>query len=71
MKRVFLLLTVSVPVTYDETKFTERQALDAVQKVIEQAIAQATEGRQIGVDGKHTDVRGPIAVPNASEDDAP
>ena len=58
-KTTSLLLSVSIPVTYDDWFYTEEEALDAVAKVAKEAIARACDGREVDISGRHTDCTGP------------
>ena len=66
MKTAHLFFTVSIPVTYDETRLTEEQALDATQRAAEAAIARACDGRSLDTTGKYLDCDGPRLVSPAS-----
>jgi hypothetical protein len=62
MKRTILHLSLLIPVTYDDTKMSEKAAFDAVEKVATEAVTRAIDGRNIGPDGTYLDHRGPQLV---------
>ena len=63
MKKTTLIFTTAIPVSYDETRMTEAEALTATERVgVRRPWRARFDGRQLDTTGRYLDCRGPQRV---------
>lgn len=62
MKKTFLYMTVNIPITYDDSRITEKQAQDTAEKIAREALTRSLDGRHFDTDGRYQDATGPKLI---------